>query len=201
MWPDHVHGHAADQIVTVNRNPNFVGNDHHRQHGAQAGKYEAENRNDQCSALQVAQLRAGDFTVYLRQRFFTAHSQNGVAKRYQDPEQAKCFSQVRILQESQCLWGELEVGRNRPWRQRSAGMQDRVNGPDQQDNHHHRGDLHYAQSFVAGFFNTFEVLPPVVQSHDHRERRRCVIQVQLRRAVKHHVHGVRDPAVRIGCGK
>src|SRR4029077_5602732 len=68
MRPDHVHGHAGDQVIAINRDPAGIGDDHDGQQGAKAGKHEAEDRDDQRGAFQVAQLGAGNFTVHLGQR-------------------------------------------------------------------------------------------------------------------------------------
>ena len=42
--------------------------------------------------------------------------------------------------------------------------------PSQEQHHHHGGDLHHAQSFVAGILNPLGVLPPVINRHRKRKR-------------------------------
>src|SRR3989442_3490721 len=43
--------------------------------------------------------------------------------------------------------------------------------PADQQHHHHRGELHDTQSFVARFRDALDVLPPEIDRDDHRKRR------------------------------
>ena len=61
-----VHGQARYQVVLVNRNPDGVRDDHHKQKRGQPGEYEAVNRDDHRGALQVLELGMSEFAVDLR---------------------------------------------------------------------------------------------------------------------------------------
>src|SRR5579859_5123407 len=80
-------------------------------------------------------------------------------------------------------------------------MNDRIEGPAHQDDYHDGSDLHYAERFVAGFFYALDVFPPVINGHQQSERGGRMIQVDLRRAVKHLVHGFRNPAMLVSGSK
>src|SRR6187402_2284484 len=54
-----------------------------------------------------------------------------------------------------------------------------INAPRKQDHHHDGGDLHNAQSFFAGFFDAFDVLPPEVTGDDHSNTGRGIVDVEL----------------------
>src|SRR5262249_27307226 len=51
MWPHHVHGHARNQIVFVNRDSHAVGNNHHSQQRTDSGEYKTEHGDDQGGTL------------------------------------------------------------------------------------------------------------------------------------------------------
>ena len=42
-----------------------------------------------------------------------------------------------------------------------------MRAPDQEDHHHHGGDLHDAQRLAAGFVHALDVAPPEVDGHQH----------------------------------
>src|SRR5579864_1258168 len=201
MGADHEHRHARDQIVFIDRDADIVGNDHHGQKGTDAGKDEAEDRDDQSGTLQVAQLGTGDFTVYLGQRFFAAHGEHRVPERYENSEQADRFPDVGVFQKAQRFSAEVKILRERQWGKVAAVVKDGIESPAHQDDYHHCGDLHDAESFVTGFFNALEVFPPVVNSYEEGKGGGGVVFVEVRRAMKHGVHGAGNPAMSIGGGK
>ena len=70
-----------------------------------------------------------------------------------------------------------------------------------QDDHHYGGDLHDAQRLVAGFFDALDVFPPVINGYQQGKGGGGVVFIDMRRAVKHGVHGARNPAMGVGGGK
>ena len=162
-----IHGEAGDQVVLVNRDPHRVRNDHHEQQRREPGKDEAVNRDDDGGALQVLQLGMGQFAVDLGQRFLAAHGQHGMAEGDQDAEngefRGQTVRQVGVLQKAQRFVAELQAVGSRQ-RHGLVALLHQGNGrPAQQDDHHHRGDLHYPQGLLAGFLNPLGVLPPEVR--------------------------------------
>src|SRR6185437_1026592 len=148
-------------------------------------------------ALQVAQFGAGDFTIHLGQRLLAAHGQYGMPKSNNDPEQPECLSNVSILKEAQGLRAELKVCWNRERRQVGPGLEHRIKRPYEQNHYHHCSDLHDSQGLVAGFLNPLDVLPPVIKGHNQGKGGSRMVHVELRRAMKHGVHGPGNPAMSI----
>ena len=84
-----------------------------------------------------------------------------------------------VLQEAESIWAEFQVGRGRRRRQMHASHHHRVSAPDEENDHHDRGDLHNPQSLVARLLDALDVLPPVVDGDRRREHRGGVIHVEL----------------------
>ena len=142
-----IHGQPGDEVVLVNRNSHRVRNNHHEQQRREPGKNETVDRDDDGRALQVLQLGMGQFAVDLGQRFLAAHGQHGMPKGNQDAENGELggepMRQVGVFQETQGFGAEFQaVGRGQRDRLVSL-LQQGQRRPGQQDDHHHRGDLHH----------------------------------------------------------
>ena len=88
--PDHVHGHAGDQVVAVDRAPaTESGISMTASRDASAGEDEAVDGDHDRGALQVLELGMLDLAVDLGQRFLAAHRQHRVAEGHQHAEQAR----------------------------------------------------------------------------------------------------------------
>src|ERR1035437_5209280 len=71
-----------------------------------------------------------DFAVDLRQGFLAAHGQNRMAKGHENTEQAHQRKQLwHSPQESQGITAEIEMGRQRRWRQVGAGSHEHRDVP------------------------------------------------------------------------
>ena len=164
----HVHGQAGNQVVLIDLRARPGGDQHGGQQRGAAGKDQAVDGDDDRGALQVLELGVLDLAIDLRQALLAAHGQDGVAEGHENAEQAE-DRQAAALQESQRVVAEVEVRGNRRRRKVHAHHADRVHAPDQQNDHHHRGDLHNAQRLVARFLDALDVLPPVVDGHQRRQ--------------------------------
>ena len=163
---DHVHRHAGDQIVTVDRHPHRVRDQHHRQQRTQAGKQKAVNRNHDRGAFQVLELGVLDLAIDLGQRLFAAHGQHGMAEGHDDAEQPQRSGQLGVFQKAESVLAEVQRRRRGPRRQFGAQVEGRIDSPGQQDHHHHGGDLHHFERLVARLLDPFQVLPPVINGDD-----------------------------------
>ncbi len=85
----------------------------------------------------------------------------------------------RAPQESERVLAELEVRGDGRRRKLRAAHAHRVAAPDQQNDHHHRGDLHDPQRLVARLLDALDVLPPVIDRDRGGKDRRGVIHVEL----------------------
>src|SRR5882724_8837913 len=148
---DHVHGQASDEVVFVDRDADGVGNEHHREQGSEAGEEEAVDGDDDRGAFEVLELGVGNFAVDLGEGFFAAHGEDGVAEGDEDSEEAEQVDGVGVLEESEGTVVEVEVLGRGPGDRLVAVFEDGDGGPGQEDDHHHGCDLHYAESFFAGF--------------------------------------------------
>ena len=88
VWSDKIHGQAADQVVEVLR-ANRVRNDHEGEEGNAGGENQAVDEDDEAGFFQVGQLGMLDFAIDLRQGFFAAHGQHGVAQADEDADNAR----------------------------------------------------------------------------------------------------------------
>src|SRR5207253_4648557 len=84
MWTHQVHRQPRDEVVLVHRYAYRVRNNHHEQQGSDAGEDKAVNGNNDRRALQVLELRMGELAIYLGQRLFSTHGQDGVPECHQD---------------------------------------------------------------------------------------------------------------------
>src|SRR6185437_16097774 len=98
-WAVEPHDQLSEEIVFVARYRHMLRNDHHRQQRTHSGKEEAVNRDDNRGALQVLQLRVGDFAVHLRKRLFAAHGQHRMSECHQDADEAEGAGDTSVLQE------------------------------------------------------------------------------------------------------
>ena len=73
--------------------------------------------------------------------------------------------------------------------------------PAEQDHHHDGGDLHDAESFLAGLLDALGVFPPVIDGDGQREDHGRPVDVELRRAIEEVVNGARNPAMDVGGDK
>jgi hypothetical protein len=76
-----------------------------------------------------------------------------------------------------------------------AADADGVNAPEEQDHDHDGGDLHDAESLVAGFFDALDVLPPVIDGDGGGEDGGGVVYVELVGGVVGVDEGLREPVV------
>src|SRR5579884_1987134 len=104
-----------------------------------------------------------DFAVDLRECLLAAHGEDGLAESHENPEQSESMSETGVLQKSQRSVVETEIRWSRPGRKFSPYFRQREDCPTEQQNHHHGSDLHYPESFVARFFDSLDVLQPVIQ--------------------------------------
>src|ERR1700757_5298307 len=79
LRPGQVHGEAADEISEVLR-ADAIGNHHHREERHEGSEEQAVDENYQPGLLKILQLGMLDFAVDLRQSFFAAHGEHGVAE-------------------------------------------------------------------------------------------------------------------------
>src|ERR1700686_559118 len=73
--------------------------------------------------------------------------------------------------------------------------------PGQQDDHHDGGDLHDAESFLAGLLDTLGIFPPVINRNDQSEYYGRHVDVEVRGAMEDVVDGAGNPAVYVGGDK
>ena len=164
-----------------------VRNDHHREEGNQRGEEHAVDENHEAGALQVLEFGVGDLAVHLRQALFAAHGQQRVAKTDHDGNR-RDGGRERALEPSEGFGAELEVGPNRQGHRLVAVLENGDDAPGDQDHHHHGGDLHDAQSFLARFVDPDDVLAPEVKGDDDGEHGREI------RPVHAHSGNVQPPA-------
>jgi hypothetical protein len=117
---NHIHGHPGDQVVSVNRHPHGVGNEHDRQQGTEAGKKKAVDGDDDRRTFQVLELGMFDLPVHLGQSLFAAHGKNGMSERHDDAEQAQRRGQTGVSQKPQGIVTEVQCRRCGPGRQLCA---------------------------------------------------------------------------------
>ncbi len=188
----HEHRQSGDQVVGVDVGPFVVGDEHGCQQRGPAGEDQAVDRDDDRRALQVLQFRVLDLAVHLSEALLAAHGEDGVAEGHQDAKQAE-DRQAVASQKPECIIAEMEIGGDGRWRQMGSADGNRITAPDQQNDHHHRGDLHNAQRLVARLLNALDVLPPVIDRHSGSQQRRRVVHVQLDGIVVHVHQGRRQP--------
>ena len=190
--PGQVHGDAADKVGEV-IGPDIVGNDHHREERDQRGKQQAVDKNHQPGLLQVLQLGMFDLAIDLGQSFFAAHGQHGVPEADEEDNPGenaeRQMPEPRCIQPAQRFFVQRHHARvQRVRRQLDGSAQNRDGAPDQQNHHHHRGDRHDLQSFLAGFVHALGILPPEVADDDDGQSRGEVVVGKVEGAVHVHAH-------------
>ncbi len=78
-------------------------------------------------------------------------------------------------------------------RQLNGGAQNGNGAPDQQNDHHHRGDHHDLQGFLAGLVHALRILPPEIGHHDNGQPGGKVVVGEMQRAVHVHAHVLDKP--------
>src|SRR6202453_3600456 len=166
--PGEIHREAADQIFEEAL-ADVVRDDHHGEKRNQRCEDQAVNENDHARFFEVGQLGAFDFAIDLRERFFAAHGEHGMAERDENRDDAEHVRQIRVNQPAQRLFAEVNVAGIRKWRQRRMAQDRGVNTPADQDHHHHGDQLHDVEGFFARFRNALGVFPPEVDRDDDGE--------------------------------
>ncbi len=87
-WSSQVHRQSADKIFQESL-PYVVRNDHYGEEGNQRSEDHAVNENHQSSLFQVDEFGTFDFAIDLREGFFSAHGQYGVAQGDEYRDDAK----------------------------------------------------------------------------------------------------------------
>ena len=119
--PGHVHGHAGDEVVAVDRDADGVRDDHDGKQGAYAGEDEAVDGDDDGGALEVLELGVLDLAIDLGEGLFAAHGEDGVAEGHENAEQRpKAAKKAGVSEKADGVIAEVEVGRCGPGRQMSA---------------------------------------------------------------------------------
>ncbi len=166
--PGEIHREAADQIFEETL-AHIVRDDHHGEERNQRREDQAVNENDHARFFEVGQLGAFDFAIDLRERFFAAHRQDGMAERDEDRDDAEHVRQVAVSQPAERLFGEVNVAGIRKRRERGMAQDRGVNTPADQDHHHDGDQLHDVEGFFARFGDALGVFPPEVNRDDDRE--------------------------------
>src|SRR5581483_1837463 len=160
--------YSADEVVVVVR-ANRVRDDHDCQDGDDAGTNQAISADDVCSQPQILEFGIRDFAIHLGERFESAHGQDRVAER-DDQDDEGNLGPEGSAEPAGRFFRQVDVRRRRRRRQRSPTAQNqRQRTPDQEDNDHHGGDLHDAQSLGARFGDALDVRPPEVNRHRDAE--------------------------------
>ena len=163
--PLQAHGQAADQVFEEAL-AHIIGNNHHREKRNQRGEHQAVHENYQPGFAQILELGAFDFAIHLREGFFAAHGQHGMAERDEDSDDAEHVRKTAVRQPTQSIGPQAQIMWRRPRRQRGVPHDHGVNAPGDQHNHHYGDQLHDMKSFFAGFGNALGVFPPEVHRHD-----------------------------------
>src|ERR1700757_1764411 len=165
-----IHGQTADKIFQETL-PHVVGNDHHGEEGNQRSENHAVNENHQSSLFEVDQFGTFDFAIDLREGFFSAHREHGVPEGDEDGDDPKHVRQRTMRQPTEGARGEMTIAGIRKSRKGRVPQGDVVNAPADENDHHHRYQLHDVQSFFAGFGNAFGVFPPEINGDDDGKTR------------------------------
>ena len=164
-----VHRQAADEIVEELR-PVAVRDQHHGEKGNQRREQHRVDEDHEAGALEVLELRVGDLAVHLRHRLFAAHGEHGVAETHQQHDAGE-RSQPTSFEPSERFRAVMDVRGRRERHRLIALQQDRHYAPRDQDHHHHRGQLHDAQRFLARLVHADHVLAPEIHGGEDGEAR------------------------------
>ena len=114
-----------------------------------------------------------DLAINLSHRFFAAHGENRMAETDQYANKADCVGKRGLVQPSQCASVYSLVINNvvQRWqgRKMSAAHPQRVTAPEHHEHNHDRGHVHDAQSFLARFVDSLNVLPPEIKRAQNSE--------------------------------
>ena len=126
-----------------------------------------------------------DLAIDLGQSFFAAHGQHGVAEADEEDDPGNVAEPGSVEPAQRFLVQRDYAGVQRVWRQLDGGSaQNRDGAPDEQNHHHHRGDRHDLQGFLAGFVHALGILPPEIADHDDGQSRGEVVVGKIQRAVQ-----------------
>ena len=106
--PVQMHRQAADQILGE-VSAHAIRNDHHREKRNQRSEHQAVNKNHQPGFFQVLQLGMLDFAIHLREGFFAAHRQHGMAQADENNDQRDRVRPVVAVQPAERALIELHV--------------------------------------------------------------------------------------------
>ncbi len=129
-----------------------------------------------------------DFAVDLRQSFFAAHGEHGVAEADEKDDPGDVAEPGSVKPAQRFFIQRNYAGMQRVRRQLDGRAQNRDGAPDEQYHHHHRGDGHDLQRFLAGLVHALGILPPEIAHHDHRQSGGEVIVGKIQRAVQVPAH-------------
>src|SRR5439155_8524981 len=108
--PFEVHRQAADQVFEELL-ADAIRNNHYGKKRNQGSKNQAVDKNDCAGLFQVGELRALDFAVDLRQRFLSAHCQDGVAEGDEDGDDAEHVRKAAVREPAKSAGAQPEVAR------------------------------------------------------------------------------------------
>ena len=163
-----VHGETAQQVVDV-LPAHAVRDDHHREHRNHTGAEHGVDAHQVAGIHQVLHLRIGNFAVDLGQGLEAAHGEQGVAEGDDDRDRADLRPDGTV-EPAERVFAELYVLRYRQRRKLHVSLEQQGDGaPDEEGDHHDRGDLHDAQRLAAGFMDTADVTAPEVGRNQHSE--------------------------------
>src|ERR1022692_1677264 len=170
---DHIHGQPANQVGVI-VGAHLVGDDHDREKRNQSGEQQAVQKDHQSGPFQVLELGMFDLAIDLGQRFLAAHGQHRMAEAHQHHDEWNARG-PGTQQPTERLMIVVHGGGTGKRRQVRTGLGQRNQAPDNQQHHHHRGDLHDLQGAFAGFVNALGILPPEIKgNHDGEKRRKSV---------------------------
>ena len=169
--PAQIHRQPADQVGDV-LPADVIGDDHAGEQRHHSGADHRVTAHQVGGDAQILQLGVSNFAIHLGERFKSAHRQQRVAEGDDDRHHWN-LDPKRAPEPALGVFGEHQVRRRGRGRQiaPTAFERDSKRAPDQQNGHHHRGDLHDAQRLAAGFVHALDVLPPEVNRDDHGESR------------------------------
>ena len=164
------HGQAADQILQIFA-PHAVGNDHDGEKRYEGSEEQAVDENNQARFFQIRKLGSFDFAIHLRERFFAAHRQDGMSDADKHGDHGNHAHDLAAVKPAERPLVQLNIGRRRKRRKVCAANPNGVRAPHDQDDHHHRGDLHDFQGLIAGFMHALYIFPPEKKRDQYGEKR------------------------------
>src|SRR5260370_16966803 len=98
-----------------------------------------------------------EFAVHLREGFFAAHGQHGMAKAYEDGEDPSEMREMHSIEPTHGVRFEFQVFRMRNRGERGMAEPARVNAPCYKNHDHYSRDLHDAHPLLSGFACALDV--------------------------------------------